>query len=81
MLIRLLADLSADNGAKHMPATIRLTRVALELEEARAKLRALCADVNGDNSWPDDLYLPDVIDKYIVPAVDAEIDRAHQLHR
>lgn len=36
----------------------------LEREQATAALRTLCADF-GDNDWPDDLHLADVIEKHL----------------
>lgn len=36
----------------------------LEREQAIAMLRTLCAE-HGDNDWPDDLHLADVIDKHL----------------
>jgi hypothetical protein len=36
----------------------------IEREEAVAALRSLCADF-GDNDWPDDLHLADVIEKHL----------------
>ena len=39
---------------------------ALQLERAKAiaKLRELCSE-HGDNDWPDDLHLADIIDKHL----------------
>jgi len=37
-----------------------------EREEAILALRHICNYI-GDNDWPDDLYLRDIIDKYIAP--------------
>lgn len=39
-------------------------RLAIEREQAVAALRILCRD-HGDNDWPDDLHLRDVIDKHL----------------
>ena len=36
----------------------------LERQEAVARLRGLCAEF-GDNDWPDDLHLADVIEKHL----------------
>ena len=36
----------------------------LERQEALQQLRSLCREF-GDNEWPDDLYLPDIIDKHL----------------
>lgn len=38
---------------------------AAEREEIRALLRRVCEDY-GDNDWPDDLHLADVIEKHLV---------------
>ena len=35
-----------------------------EREETIIKLREICQDF-GDNDWPDDLYLPDIIEKHL----------------
>ena len=43
------------------PESARLT---LERQEAVAQLRELCERF-GDNDWPDDLHLADVIDKHL----------------
>lgn len=37
---------------------------AQERSETVAMLRTMCEDF-GDNDWPDDLYLPDVIEKHL----------------
>lgn len=42
----------------------RLHRMIAEREDAIATLRRLCDDY-GDNDWPDDLHLSDVIDKHL----------------
>lgn len=39
-------------------------RWASERVEAICRLRALCAEC-GDNDWPDDLHLADIIDKHL----------------
>jgi hypothetical protein len=43
-------------------------RLALlqERGETLAALRRLCASLGGAGDWPDDLYLPDVIEKYLI---------------
>lgn len=35
-----------------------------ERQEAIAKLREVCAE-HGDNDWPDDLHLADIIEKHL----------------
>lgn len=40
------------------------TRWILEREATVAALRQICED-HGDNDWPDNLYLPDVIEKHL----------------
>lgn len=54
ILARALAELGYDAP--------REARVIAELESARLALRKLCTE-HGDNSWPDDLHLADVIEK------------------
>lgn len=41
-------------------------RWAVEREEVVAVMRRVC-DAYGDNDWPDDLHLGDVIDKHLEP--------------
>jgi hypothetical protein len=41
-----------------------------ERERTITALRAVCRDI-GDNDWPDDLYLPDVIEKHLHRHFDA----------
>jgi hypothetical protein len=41
----------------------------LERADAVAALRSLCEDF-GDNEWPDDLHLADVINKHLLPYLD-----------
>lgn len=36
------------------------------------KLRAAC-DEAGDNNWPDNLYLPDIIEKHLMRHIETEI--------
>lgn len=43
-------------------------KLVIEIEEARAALRTLCAEL-GCNDWPDDLALADVIEKYLGRAI------------
>ena len=38
----------------------------IERQAAIAALREVCA-VFGDNDWPDDLYLADIIEKHLAP--------------
>lgn len=42
-----------------------------ELEDVRAALRRVCAE-HGDNDWPDDLHLADVVEKHLGRHLDAE---------
>jgi hypothetical protein len=41
-----------------------LARLRAERAATIALLRRLCRDY-GDNTWPDDLYLPDILDNHI----------------
>jgi hypothetical protein len=43
---------------------VKLARLVVEREEALQHLRDLCAEF-GDNDWPNDLHLADVIDKHL----------------
>lgn len=42
----------------------KLAAALAELEDVRRILRGLCEDF-GDNDWPDDLHLGDVLDKHL----------------
>lgn len=44
-----------------------------EREATVAALRSLCRDC-GDNDWPDNLYLPDVIDKHLANYLESDSD-------
>ncbi len=46
-------------------------RWRLEREEAIAKLREIC-DRHGDNDWPNDLHLADIIDKHLLRHLEAK---------
>lgn len=41
-----------------------LATKAQEIDETRAMLRRVCED-HGDNDWPDDLHLADVVEKHL----------------
>ena len=43
---------------------VKLARLVVEREEAIQHLRELCAKY-GDNSWPNDLHLADVLEKHL----------------
>jgi hypothetical protein len=60
MLSTALANLP---GAMSAPERMLAARTA-ELHDVRMQLRALCAEF-GDNDWPDELHLGDVIDKHL----------------
>ena len=51
-------------------ADVLLAEALLELEETRGALRRACAE-HGDNDWPDDLHLVDVIEKHLVRHLEA----------
>lgn len=57
-LSQVLRDLGVDD-----PLAAR-TRWVLEREEAVSALRDACKE-HGDNSWPDDMHLGDVITKHL----------------
>lgn len=44
-------------------------RNALALFDTRQALRRLCKELSLSNDWPDDLYLYDVVEKHILPAL------------
>ena len=43
---------------------LTLERMIAERADAIATLRRICRD-HGDNDWPDDLHLSDIIDKHL----------------
>lgn len=45
-------------------------RLALERADVVAYLRTACTD-HGDNEWPDDLHLRDVIEKHLVRYIES----------
>lgn len=45
----------------------------VEREEAVQKLRELCRE-HGDNEWPDDLYLADIIENHLADYLDTPDD-------
>lgn len=58
----LISELNASGGPRTVASlTLAAHRERLELVSV---LRRLCAKL-GDNDWPDDLYLPDVIEKHL----------------
>lgn len=46
------------------PTASSEARLLLERAEAVAMLRSICTE-HGDNDWPDELHLADVIDKHL----------------
>jgi hypothetical protein len=62
----------------HLPKGEEATKAELlaERQETIRALRNVCAYF-GDNSWPDNLYIPDIIDKYLyTPLADRQEDHA-----
>lgn len=57
MLSRCLSELGYGDETRQAAAVA-------QLEEARAALRRVCED-HGDNDWPDELHLADVIEKHL----------------
>ncbi len=43
---------------------IKIAQLVKEREETVSKLREVCAE-HGDNEWPENLHLADVIDKHL----------------
>jgi hypothetical protein len=50
-----------------------VARLLLERQQLVAVLRDVCRD-HGDNDWPDDLHLADVVQKHLLPYLDAKSD-------
>lgn len=61
-LLRVLKDICHELG--YDDPVVESTRYIGEREEAIAVLRRLCAE-RGDNDWPNDLHLADIIDKHL----------------
>ena len=59
---RLFSQLLGELGYKE--EDLKSARLISEREEAVAVLRSLCAEF-GDNDWPDNLHLADIIDKHL----------------
>ena len=57
---RILLDYEIDTK------TTRRARLEIERAETVSALRRLCEE-HGDNDWPDDLHLGDVIEKHVYP--------------
>lgn len=70
LLSTAVANLPGDMGA---PERMLAARTA-ELHDVRVQLRALCAEF-GDNDWPDELHLGDVIEKHLAPQLRERLDR------
>ena len=51
-------------GGSEEPPDLAVARLTLERDEAVAMLRVVC-ERYGDNDWPDELHLADVIDKHL----------------
>lgn len=60
--LRLLRDAARDLGQDSPEWTAERWRI--EREETIAMLRQVC-ERHGDNDWPDDLHLGDVIEKHL----------------
>lgn len=66
-LSQALGNLIAYGAGDDPVATV--TRLTLELDDTRAALREVCEE-HGDNDWPDDLHLADVVEKHLAPYLD-----------
>lgn len=44
----------------------QVVHLSQERRETIAVLRRLCV-VLGDNDWPDELYIPDILEKHVLP--------------
>lgn len=69
-LRRCLTELGVDDNKDPV---VQLARAQLQLEETRAALRLACDEI-GDNTWPNDAWLPDVIEKRLRPFLVTEPD-------
>lgn len=58
LLSQVIRELGAEDQA--------VAELIAERDATRAVLRRICGD-HGDNDWPDDLHLADVIDKHLAP--------------
>ena len=55
----------------------KLSHLLQERHFAIGALREVCGR-HGDNDWPDNLYLPDIIEKHLGRQLDAEKDAANE---
>jgi hypothetical protein len=51
--------------------SLALAAAVSELEQVRSSLREACADF-GDNDWPDNLNLSDVLEKHLVAYLETD---------
>ncbi len=74
MLVLIAGELGADTSEG------KLASLLAERERTVTKLREVCAE-HGDNDWPDNLYLPDVIEKHLARYLPPVDDGPGVLHR
>ena len=70
ILAQCARELDADDPLR------KATRLIQEHEEVIAMLREMCAEW-GDNDWPDDLWLPDIIEKHLWRNLEARNGLGH----
>lgn len=66
MLGRIVLELG---GNPEEDAKLEAARLRLQLEDTRRALRVVY-EKHGDNDWPDDLHLADVVTKHLEPYLD-----------
>jgi hypothetical protein len=69
-VLRSLAGLAPDEDP-----LVKLGRAVAQRREIVAALREVC-EAYGDNDWPDDAYLPDVIEKHLGQHLDEKAEEA-----
>jgi hypothetical protein len=58
-ILRSIAGLGADENL-----AVKFGQLQVERLETIARLRDICRD-HGDNDWPDDLHLADIVEKHL----------------
>lgn len=46
------------------PGEMEVAKLIIERSETIEQLRQICGD-HGDNEWPDELYIPDILEKHL----------------
>lgn len=68
-----MSELGAPRAGDSGSGLIEAARLLAERYEAIARLRTVCEDF-GDNDWPDDLHLADIIEKHLEPHLNEALE-------